>query len=270
MVIDLQQRPLECGERHSHTSHENRDGCVKSIYTLTEAGRLPWRSVVGYIFADSKIEVDLVEGKTFRLFAYQGTLVDLQTHSETTITSSGGGGYIGPHGGHYQSPTISSNTSTYHDLFIKGHDGKEQTFRVTDLYVPSRLGHSVTVIWGVLSGKDSGHLVAMINHDVGSIKTGLGDAKKVLDKDVVGCLGMGLWLWMVVIVSQGYFSGHGWLVFASLAGHALLAAIVVWVWRRISKVAAREAEAKGRIENALRAAREIAEERLAAVGAKAG
>ncbi|MDP1697059.1 MAG: hypothetical protein U0975_10610 [Erythrobacter sp.] len=82
-----------------------------------------------------------------RFNVVEGVIVGDKKWAETHVYSSGGGGYIGPQGGYVRPPTLNSNVSTNHEIWIK-ENGSEREFpislRNTDLKV--REGHKVAVV----------------------------------------------------------------------------------------------------------------------------
>lgn len=103
-----------------------------------------------------------------------GTVVGVQAWSETHVqgTSSGGGGYVGPQGGHVSAPkvSISSSVSDKLHLFVQEEDGSEFDVRLTDAGVGVREGHQLTFIYGGTDAETSsevmgraGRILALVN-----------------------------------------------------------------------------------------------------------
>lgn len=107
-----------------------------------------------------------------RLTHVSGTVISSKKHSETHITSSGGGGYVGPKGGYVAAPRVHSTVHRTHEMWLRTASGVEQQFRFVNLDVPLCESQQVTVlVAGTADGKQS-RLVEVINHAAGT-RTGL-------------------------------------------------------------------------------------------------
>ncbi len=66
-------------------------------------------------------------GKVIKFWPVSGIVLSTEKHSEThvKISSSGGGGTVGPSGGYVSPPQISSESKsvTHHEIWIKTDDG---------------------------------------------------------------------------------------------------------------------------------------------------
>lgn len=82
-----------------------------------------------------------------RFDVIEGVIAGDKKWAETHVYSTGGGGYVGPQGGYVQLPTVQSNVSTRHEIWIKEH-GSEREFPIslTDTNVKIREGHEVAIV----------------------------------------------------------------------------------------------------------------------------
>lgn len=106
-----------------------------------------------------------------RLYAQIGTVVDDRRWSETRVhgKSSGGGGYVGPQGGHVAAPemSVSSTVTNQMQLFLVGEDGKEFDLQFHDIPVGIRAGHRVGVIYAENLQTGRVKSVALVNMTTG-------------------------------------------------------------------------------------------------------
>lgn len=93
-----------------------------------------------------------------------GELVGFNEYSETSVHSSGGGGYVGSTGGYVSAPRVSS-TSTHHMKFwIRGSDGRETPFELVNSNIPLRVGQTLSIV--SIQTKESNNAVcAIANHN---------------------------------------------------------------------------------------------------------
>lgn len=81
----------------------------------------------------------------------KGEVIDVSRLSHTEVWSSGGGGggYVGPHGGHVSvsAPRIHSQATTNTDIFIRDESGKERHVRIYDQDIPLRAGHQLELAY---------------------------------------------------------------------------------------------------------------------------
>jgi hypothetical protein len=74
-----------------------------------------------------------------------GTVLSSRKHSETHVTSTGGGGRAGRNGGYVEAPKVRSTVVTRHEFWIRKTDGTEQVFQFTDRNIPLREGQQVSM-----------------------------------------------------------------------------------------------------------------------------
>ncbi len=98
-----------------------------------------------------------------------GIVVGSKVWSETNVQSSGGGGFVGKHGGYVAAPTISSSTTTKLEFFIKNSIGKETRINLQNVNFSVRDGNRVIAVWGSPSGEDRGPYCHLENLDTGEI-----------------------------------------------------------------------------------------------------
>lgn len=87
--------------------------------------------------------------------------------TSTHVSSSGGGGYVGPYGGNVSAPTVSSRSTTHKRFFIRAAAGKETEIELSDSSFGVRDGHRVSAVYAKHKDDNSGWLVYLHNHDTG-------------------------------------------------------------------------------------------------------
>ncbi|MHB0972986.1 MAG: hypothetical protein ACYC0P_01915 [Thiobacillus sp.] len=92
-------------------------------------------------------ELQINNGKIWLNIA-RGEVIGQQKWSETEVHASGGGGYVGQHGGFVAPPKISSTTSEKHEFWIREDGGKETAIELSDANFPVREGQRVWIAWG--------------------------------------------------------------------------------------------------------------------------
>lgn len=82
-----------------------------------------------------------------RFDVIKGVIAGDKKWAETHVYSTGGSGYVGSQGGYVQLPTVQSNVSTRHEIWVKEH-GSEREFPIslTDTNVKVREGHEVAIV----------------------------------------------------------------------------------------------------------------------------
>lgn len=104
-------------------------------------------------------------GKKIDFWKVTGEVLGSDKYSETHITSSGGGGYVGQNGGHVSAPTINSSTVTNHEFWIKTEDGLEKAIKLRGSDIPLRPGQKITLISAGI--ESSGWYSILVNHSAG-------------------------------------------------------------------------------------------------------
>jgi|SRR5215217_2971250 len=94
-------------------------------------------------------------------------------------SSTGGGGHIGPTGGHIEAPqvSISSSTSERMHLFVQQDDGTEFDIQLTNPGVGVRDGHRVSLLYAHGRTPDPWMIGALVNHTTKTSKVYTGRLK---------------------------------------------------------------------------------------------
>lgn len=113
-----------------------------------------------------------VNGRSYQVHAFAGTVLDHKKRSVTEVSGGGGGGggysYRGT-GSSYQAPIrIKSTTTTHDDVILQSENGHEQAFQLLDFDLATRSSHTLTVLWAVGNGKKEGPYFGVFNHNTGS------------------------------------------------------------------------------------------------------
>ena len=85
------------------------------------------------------------------VYVLEGEVVDTSRLSHTEVWSSGGGGggYVGPHGGHVHvsAPQVHSQAVTNTDIYLRAANGKEHHLRIDRQDLPLRPGHLLAIAY---------------------------------------------------------------------------------------------------------------------------
>jgi len=91
----------------------------------------------------------------------RGVVTGAKNWTETHVSSSGGGGYVGSEGGYVSAPSVSSRIVEKGEVWIKTAGGKEvQIKRRLD----ANAGHEVAILWGNLEGVETGPYLYWTNY----------------------------------------------------------------------------------------------------------
>jgi hypothetical protein len=97
--------------------------------------------------------------KTIHLYEFSGEVVEQQKSSYTRVTNSSN---------NYQQQV---STTNYNKIFVRAADGSERSIEIVDSGFSARSGSKVSIIWGILSNKEEGPYLAVVNHDTSAIHT---------------------------------------------------------------------------------------------------
>jgi hypothetical protein len=104
--------------------------------------------------------------KEIVFYKVAGEVLGNDKYSETHVSSSGGGGYVGQYGGHVSAPQVSSITTTNQEIWIKTESGSEESIQLKGYDIPMRSGHKISVI--LAGNKDAGsYYTVIVNHSTG-------------------------------------------------------------------------------------------------------
>ncbi len=107
----------------------------------------------------------IYRGKTIKFTTLTGVVLDRNKYSETHVSLTGGGGYIGPNGGQINAPTMTSSTITNLEFWIRGDDGTETDIKLRGVDIPIRSGQLVTVVTAAKQGDKTSWYSTLINHN---------------------------------------------------------------------------------------------------------
>jgi hypothetical protein len=103
-------------------------------------------------------------GKKLEVWTQSGTVVSASKLSRTFVSSHGGGGWVGPHGGPVSAPTVSSSTTTEQEIWIRRANGEETAIQFSGKNVPVREGQRLTFIAAKRPQAKDGFWVTLVNH----------------------------------------------------------------------------------------------------------
>ncbi|NWB29179.1 hypothetical protein [Pseudomonas gingeri] len=107
-------------------------------------------------------------GKKTLSFGYTvGEVLDSEKFSQTQVSSSGGGGHIGEHGGNVRPVRIQSTSIINHEFWIREDSGQEKDIKLVGYDIPLRAGQRVSMV--MVADLDASKLVysALVNHSAG-------------------------------------------------------------------------------------------------------
>ena len=108
------------------------------------------------------IQTVTVGSRVIDLYTFTGEVADEKKWATTHVSGGGGGYNVGS--GQNNPVTISSQTTTHDQFFIRDEAGKEMAFEMANTGLALRKGHRVTVLWGIIKGNDRGPNIAVYNH----------------------------------------------------------------------------------------------------------
>lgn len=138
------------------------------------------------------------------IFTRTGTVVGNQIWSETHVQggSKGGGGYVGPSGGHVAAPevSISSSTSEKLNIFVRKDDGSEFDVRLTNAGIAVREGHRVSFIYAANKNSDANRVMAVINHSIDKMVVYDHSVPPIIQPKAGGFLGLFSLIFMIALL----------------------------------------------------------------------
>lgn len=171
----------------------------------------------------------------------QGEVIDTSRLSHTEVWSSGGGGggYVGPHGGHVHisAPQVHSKSVTNTDIYLRDANGKEHHVRVTKRDIPTRPGHQLALAY-VKNGSD---WELAVLHNLSTSKYWEFDCVRL--SSGTGCLVdiakllMGLFGLLAVVAGLGVLASsqyRGEMLMVALSAFALGVAADSWIKSTVS------------------------------------
>lgn len=96
---------------------------------------------------------------------FAGRVLSVKNWSDTHISSSGGGGYVGQHGGYVAPARVHSQVVQRTELFAVNIDGEEKNFDLSGVDVSFREGSAIFVVWGSETGSSTGQYLYIENLD---------------------------------------------------------------------------------------------------------
>lgn len=113
--------------------------------------------------------------------SFTGVVLSQNKYSETRVWSSGGGGHVGPHGGHVAPAQTHSSATTKQEFWLKLDDGKEKSINLSGYDIPIRGSQKISVLMAQTKTSTSAYYVTLLNYASGTTHTILG-AESILEK----------------------------------------------------------------------------------------
>ena len=105
--------------------------------------------------------------KTVEFATITGEVLGSDKHSETHVSSSGGGGYVGREGGYVRASQVHSSTVTNHEFWLRTEDGKEEDVKLKGYDIPLRAGQKITLITATTPEAKNYYYSVLFNHNAG-------------------------------------------------------------------------------------------------------
>lgn len=131
----------------------------------------------------------LPSGRRLSFCRLTGEVLGDKKWAETHVSSSGGGGYVSGHGGVVMAPTVTSQTVTRSEIWVRDDAGGEHAIELADFGVPVRPGQRLTAVWGILDDEKTGPYYLVENHTSGQHVINQKEIIKLANKSgPLGCL----------------------------------------------------------------------------------
>lgn len=88
-----------------------------------------------------------------------------QKQTQTHLYSEGGGGRVGPTGGHIKAPQLKSYHTTKHELFVRLADGRELPISFTFDNISVRPGNTITLVVVYRADTQVGYYARLFNQN---------------------------------------------------------------------------------------------------------
>lgn len=109
-------------------------------------------------------KINLSTGQSVDVWTVTGVVAADQHSSSTRVFSSGGGGYVGPHGGHVAAPQLHSETSSRQRVWITDDNRKDHELSLCNMEIPLRIGQRVTARFVMRADATEWRLETFTNH----------------------------------------------------------------------------------------------------------
>lgn len=150
------------------------------------------------------------------IYSRSGVVHGSKTWTTTQVHSSGGGGYVGPQGGHIHAAKVTSSNTTHHGFFLIDSAGKEIEIELTDVSFGVRDGHRVTAVYAGHNNDDWAWLAHLHNHSTDkSAKLSSAHRKVVGNPNVLIFFAM-----LALAITVGALAGSWTLFLMIVAGYA--------------------------------------------------
>jgi hypothetical protein len=115
-----------------------------------------------------------------RFWSFTGEVISQNKYSETHVWSSGGGGHLGPRGGHVAAAQTHSSVTTKQEFWLKLDDGTEKSVQLGGYDIPLRESQKISILMAQTETSESAYYAALINHTSSKTHTIL-SADSILD-----------------------------------------------------------------------------------------
>ena len=115
----------------------------------------------------------VIDGHQMWFSSQTGEVAGVKKWSSTTVTSSGGGGYVHPeHGGVVSAPRVSSSVHQHQTFWVISPNGQETEVNNDDILggFSCREGQSVSLIWGARKGEQKGRYLLIRNNATNEVR----------------------------------------------------------------------------------------------------
>lgn len=101
----------------------------------------------------------------FSVECLSAVVLTAQKQTQTHLHSEGGGGRVGPTGGHIKAPQVKSYHTTKQELFVRLADGRELPVSFSFDAVAVRPGSAITLVVVYRTDTQAGYYARLLNYD---------------------------------------------------------------------------------------------------------
>lgn len=108
----------------------------------------------------------MIHNKLYRFCSFHGDVAETSRQRETLVSGYGGGGATYDGTGATAPVNITSRTIVHDEFFLVNEQGEEEHFHLQNWTLPTRVGHTVQMIWIVPPNKNQGPYAVMNNKNL--------------------------------------------------------------------------------------------------------
>lgn len=167
--------------------------------------------------------------KEIEFWTETGEVIGTNKHSETHVSSSGGGGHLHNGSGYVSAPRVNSKTITNHEFWIRKEDGSETDVKLKGVDIPLREGQTITLVSAGRVDSKKGVYSILVNHSAKKhwFINGAAALNRHLDLDGLSgkslLIGAALWFGVAWVTDSG---GAGAAAAGLFVGYRLITKVI--------------------------------------------